>query len=75
MARHPNAARLYIDFAASAEGQEFVAKTGDFVLYPGILPPVRAAEKVFANMVIMDSPPEQEVKNLTADFREIFLAK
>jgi hypothetical protein len=45
------------------------------VLYPGILPPVRAADKVFANMVIMDSPPEQEIKTLTADFREIFLAK
>jgi iron(III) transport system substrate-binding protein len=75
MARHPNAARLYVDFAASAEGQEFVAKTGDFVLYPGILPPVRAADKVVANMVIMDSPPEQEIKKLTADFRDIFLGK
>jgi iron(III) transport system substrate-binding protein len=74
-ARHPNAAKLYVDYASSAEGQEFLAQTGDFVLYPGIHPPVRAADKVVANMVIMDTPTEQEMKKLREDFREIFLAK
>jgi iron(III) transport system substrate-binding protein len=74
-ARHPNAAKLYVDYASSAEGQEFLAKTGDFVLYPGIYPPVRAADKVVANMVIMDAPTEQEMKKLREDFREMFLAK
>jgi iron(III) transport system substrate-binding protein len=74
-ARHPSAARLYVDFASSAEGQEFLARTGDFVLYPGIHPPVRGADKVVANMLIMDAPTEQEMKKLREDFREIFLAK
>jgi iron(III) transport system substrate-binding protein len=74
-ARHPNAAKLYIDFASASEGQEFLAKTGDFVLYPGILPPVRGAERVVANMMIMDSPSEQEVNKLREDFREMFLPK
>jgi iron(III) transport system substrate-binding protein len=74
-ARHLSAARLYVDFASSAEGQEFLARTGDFVLYPGIHPPVRGADKVVANMVIMDAPTEQEMKKLREDFREIFLAK
>jgi iron(III) transport system substrate-binding protein len=74
-ARHLSAARLYVDFASSAEGQEFLARTGDFVLYPGIHPPVRDADKVVANMLIMDAPTEQEMKKLREDFREIFLAK
>jgi ABC-type Fe3+ transport system substrate-binding protein len=74
-ARHLSAARLYVDFASSAEGQEFLARTGDFVLYPGIHPPVRGADKVVANMLIMDAPTEPEMKKLREDFREIFLAK
>ena len=74
-ARRPTAAKLYVDYASSAEGQEFLAKTGDFVLYPGVYPPVRGADKVVANMVIMDVPTEQEMKKLREDFREIFLAK
>jgi iron(III) transport system substrate-binding protein len=71
-ARHPNAARLYVDFASSPEGQDFLAKTGDFVLSPGIHPPVRGADRVVANMVIMDAPTEQEMKKLREEFREIF---
>jgi iron(III) transport system substrate-binding protein len=74
-ARNPNAARLYVDYASSAEGQEFLAKTGDFVLYPGIHPPVRAADKIVEKMIIMDAPTEPEMKRLREDFREIFLAK
>lgn len=74
-ARHPNAAKLYVDFASSAEGQEFLARTGDFVLSPGIHPPVRGAARVVANMVIMDAPTEQEMKKLREDFRQIFFAR
>jgi ABC-type Fe3+ transport system substrate-binding protein len=74
-ARNPNAAKLYVDYASSAEGQEFLAKTGDFVLYPGIYPPVRAAENIVGSMIIMDAPTEQEMKKLREDFREIFFAK
>ena len=74
-AAHPNAARLYIDYACSAEGQKFIAEDGEFVLYPGIYPPIREAEKVAPNMVFMDNPSEGEFKKLmSGTFREIFFA-
>jgi iron(III) transport system substrate-binding protein len=71
---HPNAAKLYIDYAASAEGQKAIAEDGEFVLYPGIYPPIKDAEKVAPNMVFMDNPTEEEYKKLMAEFRQIFFA-
>lgn len=72
-AAHPNAARLYIDYACSAEGQKAISEDGEFVLYPGIYPPIKDAEKVAPNMVFMDNPTEDEFKKLMRDqFRQIF---
>lgn len=73
-AAHPNAARLYIDYACSAEGQRAIAEDGEFVMYPGIYPPIKDAEKVAPNMVFMDNPSSAEFKKLMSDFREIFFA-
>jgi iron(III) transport system substrate-binding protein len=73
-ARHPNAAKLYIEYAASAAGQKAIAGDGEFVLYPGIYPPIKNAEKVAPNMVFMDNPTEEEFKKLRAEFRQIFFA-
>ncbi|HEY7321641.1 MAG TPA: extracellular solute-binding protein [Candidatus Binatia bacterium] len=75
-AAHPNAAKLYIDFACSPEGQKEIAEDGEFVLAPGVYPPIRDAEKVAPRMVFMDNPSEEEFKKLmTVTFREIFFAK
>ena len=74
-AAHANAARLFIDYACSAEGQKAFADTGEFVLSPGIYPAIVDAQKVSANVVFMDSATEEEFKKLMADFREIFFAK
>jgi iron(III) transport system substrate-binding protein len=75
-AAHPNAAKLYLDYVCSAEGQKLVAGEGEFVLYPGILPPIQNAEMVAPNMVFMDNPSEEEFKKLmTVTFREIFFDK
>ena len=75
-ASHPNAAKLYIDFACSAEGQKEIAEDGEFVLAPGIYPPIKDAEKVAPRMVFMDNPSEDEFKKLmSGTFREIFFAK
>jgi len=72
----PNAAKLYIDYACSAEGQKAISEDGEFVLYPGIFPPIKDAEKVAPNMVFMDNPTEEEFKKLmSGTFREIFFAK
>ncbi len=70
----PNAGRLYIDYACSADGQKFISGNGEFALYPGIYPPIKDAEKVVPNMVFMDSPTEEEFKKLMAEFRQIFFA-
>lgn len=71
-AAQPNAGRLYIDFATSAEGQKIISEDGEFVLYPGIFPPIKDAEKVAPNMVFMDNPTGEEFKKLRDQFRQIF---
>lgn len=73
-AAHPNAGRLYIDYACSAEGQKFISGDGEFVLYPGIYPPIKDAEKVTSRMVFMDTPTGEEFKTLMSEFRDIFFA-
>jgi hypothetical protein len=53
---------------------KMVAEEGEFVMYPGIFPPIRDAEKVAPRMVFMDNPSEEEFKKLmTVTFREISL--
>jgi iron(III) transport system substrate-binding protein len=75
-ASHPNAAKLYIDFACSPEGQKEIAEDGEFVLAPGVYPPIKDADKVAPKMVFMDNPSEAEFKKLmSGTFREIFFAK
>jgi iron(III) transport system substrate-binding protein len=72
---HPNAAKLYIDFACSPEGQKEIAEDGEFVLAPGVYPPIKDADKVAPRMVFMDNPSEAEFKKLmSGTFREIFFA-
>ena len=75
-AAHVNAAKLYLDFICSAEGQKLVAEEGEFVMSPGIFPPIKDAEKVAPDMVFMDNPSEEEFKKLMGStFREIFFSK
>jgi iron(III) transport system substrate-binding protein len=72
----PNAAKLYIDYACSPEGQKHIAQDGEFVLAPGILPPIKDADKVAPNVVFMENPSAEEFKKLmTVTFREIFFAR
>jgi ABC-type Fe3+ transport system substrate-binding protein len=75
-APNPNAARLYVDYACSIEGQKYIAQDGEFVFAPGVLPPIKDAEKVQPNIVLMDNPSAEEFKKLmSGTFREIFYAK
>jgi ABC-type Fe3+ transport system substrate-binding protein len=70
-----NAGKLYIEFAVSPEGQKLIAQDGEFVLFPGVYPPIQGAEKVMPRMVAMDNPSEEEAKKLSNEFRQIFFAK
>ena len=74
-AARPNAAKLYIEYAVSPDGQNMIAQDGEFVLSPGVYPPIPGAEKVTLNMVPMDNPSAEEAKNLSNEFRQIFFAK
>ena len=72
----PNAARLYLDYVCSAEGQKAVSEEGEFPMLPGVLPPIKDAEKVVPGMVFMDNPSEEEFKKLmSGTFRQIFFGK
>lgn len=74
-APNPNAGKLYIEYTTSAAGQKAMADQGEFVLYPGISPAIRDADKVAARTVMMDAPSEAEFKKLRAEFQKIFLGK
>jgi iron(III) transport system substrate-binding protein len=71
-AHHPNAAKLYMEYGCSLEGQKTMAGEGEFVLYPGVNPAIKNAEKVAQNMILLDVPTAEELKKLTNDFRKIF---
>lgn len=74
-AARSNAGKLYIEYAVSADGQRLIAQDGEFVLSPGVYPPIEGAEKVTPRMVPMDNPSEEEAKSLSNEFRQIFFAK
>jgi iron(III) transport system substrate-binding protein len=74
-ATNPNAGKLYIEYLCSPEGQKLIAELGEFVLYPGVYPPIKDADKIAANAIFMDNPSAAEYKKLSAEFREIFFGK
>jgi ABC-type Fe3+ transport system substrate-binding protein len=74
-AMNPNAAKLYMEYLCSPEGQKLVADLGEFVLSPAIFPPVKDADKITANSIFMDNPSAEEYKKLSAEFRQIFFGQ
>jgi iron(III) transport system substrate-binding protein len=72
-APHPNAAKLYLEFLCSPQGQKAVAETGEFVLSPGIAPAVPGAAQVAQRSSFMDEPNAEEFKTLQAELRQMFL--
>ena len=45
---------------------------GEFVLYPGVTPAIKNADKVAQSMVLMEVPTGEELKKLMDDFHRIF---
>lgn len=74
-AANPNAAKLYLEYLCSAEGQKRVAETGEFVLHPGIFPTIKGADKIMASVIYMENPSAEQLAKLQSDFRPLFLAK
>ena len=71
-ARHPNAAKLYMEYGCSQDGQRAMAAEGEFVLHPGVTPAIKNADKVAQTMILMDVPTGDELKTLMDDFHRIF---
>ncbi len=69
-ALHPNAARLFIDTFTSRLGLHALAQAGEFVLAPGVYPPVKDAEKL--HIVLMETLDAQELTYWKDEFRKIF---
>lgn len=72
-APHPNAARLFEDFFISREGQEIMAKEGEFVTAKGVYPPIKDAEKVHA--LQMHELDRKEYKKWAGEFRKMFVSR
>jgi iron(III) transport system substrate-binding protein len=72
---NPNAAKVFIDYLCSADGQKKVAETGEFVLAPGIFPAIKGADKVASSMLLMNDISAEQLAKLQSDFRLLFLSK
>ena len=74
-AANVNAAKLFIEYLCSPEGQQKIAETGEFVLAPGIYPKIKGAEKIMANLYLMEEANSAILAKLQSDFRVVFLSK
>ena len=74
-AMNPNAAKLFIEYLCSPEGQKKVAATGEFVLSPGVYPAIKGADKIMASLYMMEDPSAETLAKIQGEFRQLFLAK
>ena len=72
---NPNAAKVFIDYLCSADGQKKIAETGEFVLAPGIFPAIKGADKVASSMLVMKDVSAEQLAKLQSEFRPLFLSK
>jgi iron(III) transport system substrate-binding protein len=70
-ARHPNAARLFVDYWLSRDAMKMLAdKVGEYVLHPGVYPPIPGIDqaKVLPIRVLSDD----EIRHWGGEFKKIF---
>jgi iron(III) transport system substrate-binding protein len=70
-ARQPHAARLFVDYWLSKEAMELLAdRVGEYVLAPGVYPPIQGIEK--ARVLPLRELSDEEIRAWSAEFRRIF---
>lgn len=69
-AAHPSAARLFIDLFTSRLGLHTLAQAGEFVLAPGIYPPIKDANRLHVRL--MREMDEQELRIWRAEYGAAF---
>ena len=70
-APHPNAAKLFFDYWLSRESAKILAeKVGEYVLCPGVYPPINGIEK--AKVQPIRELSDDEIRHWAAEFKKIF---
>jgi iron(III) transport system substrate-binding protein len=70
-APHPNAARLFFDYWLSRESARILAdKVGEYVLCPGVYPPINGIEK--AKVLPIRELSDDEIRHWAEEFKKIF---
>jgi iron(III) transport system substrate-binding protein len=73
-APHPNAARLFLDYWLSRDAMKLLAdKVGEYVLAPGVFPPIDGIDKV--KVVPIRELSDKEIGSWGKEFRKIFSAR
>jgi iron(III) transport system substrate-binding protein len=73
-AANPNAAKFLIEYLCSPEGQKKVTEFNEFVLSPGIFPPIQGADKIMGDIRLLEDPSAEQLQKLQSDFRQWFVA-
>jgi iron(III) transport system substrate-binding protein len=70
-APHPNAARLFMDYWLSRDAMKILAeKVGEYVLAPGVYPPIAGIDK--AKVIPIRELSDEEIKKWGGEFKKIF---
>ncbi len=70
-APHPNAAKLFFDYWLSRESAKILAeKVGEYVLFPGVYPPIDGIEKT--KVLPIRELSDDEIRHWAAEFKKIF---
>jgi iron(III) transport system substrate-binding protein len=73
-APHPEAARVFMDYWLSEEAMKLLAeKAGEYVLAPGIFPPLDGIGK--ARVLPIRDLSDEQIRNWGEEFKKIFLAQ
>jgi len=70
-AKHPNAAKLFVDYWLSRNAMQMLAdKVGEYVLYPGVYPPIDGIDK--ATVLPIRVLSDKEIRYWGGEFKKIF---
>jgi len=70
-ASHPNAARLFVDYWLSRAAMQTLAdKVGEYVLHPGVYPPIAGIDK--AKVLPIRVLSDDEIRSWGNEFKKIF---
>jgi len=70
-AAHPNAAKLFVDYWLSREAMQLLAdKVGEYVLHPGVYPPIDGIDK--AEVLPIRELSDDEIRHWGGEFKKIF---